>query len=532
MSCCGSRVRAAETSPHSVATTIANNWGKEVEKTLPPEFAKDLITKTGLLTEHLTECLYDRNQMAKVAKILQWMRQNQLFIAWLGSGNGNKRQFSTCLVKTTGNLISAMTKASMQLDENVFAIEIASQALTFVQLLFGSVVVNKQKLIIEEELAGELTWEEQMQTWASGIETLQRKLSVKTDVPTTELCMYMAIMGSGVSLLHNPKIWKAIGKLGVSVFKSVVFQKPADSLFTDLKSALKVGAQIARRGHSKPIMETVWMMEQIKWHILVDLKIAANEDNWKGVGEKEFVKKTMETCAYLESEVIMHTGQFEVVGSWAKMLADLACAQIETENMVKVRTPDRLCKFLLVGSSEGSGSIKFNGLISLTSFGDVESKNKIERARRVATAANNAVDPMKSLDENLHQYTARAITWLRREAQSFYQTLIGALCCELASNDSPLSQAGFQKHSNAVLGDIELAMENDVILARASNAAKNMVESAQNSFVALQNLADQASALVQSIDKKMEPLLWNIRKFEVRAKRQGQSHLVDQYNKD
>jgi hypothetical protein len=61
---------------------------------------------------------------------------------------------------------------------------------------------------------------------------------------------------------------------------------PDKDLVKNLKASLTSGARLAKRGHAKPVVQTIWMIQQIKWHIIGELKVARENADWAQGGRE------------------------------------------------------------------------------------------------------------------------------------------------------------------------------------------------------------------------------------------------------
>jgi hypothetical protein len=479
----------------------------------PPEFKKDLQLKAASLKKNLPNCIDDPDQMALVAQALKWMRAEESTIRLLTHKDDVGHVVSQLEV-----LIAAMLIATPQLAENVFAVEVAQQALSFVILQFGHACIRKHKMPSTETTS----WAEQVAMWTKQMERMKNALSsVKTGVPTTEIHMYTTVMSEGISLLYDVRKDAVVsaGKLGISLLKSVTTGKADRDLANNAIAILKSGAALAQRGHTKPLIETIWLLDNVQCQVIDELKAEFVKGVWApgspDGGEADFIQKTKATFCELEAAVLGKTAQFEVIGFWAKVLADLGRFEVTVggrDDPVTVSMPNELRAFFLEGSDEEFS--QFEGLVKLAAFGDDKPGHRLSRARSVAAAASHAIDFNKGLDANLRELTEQAVECLEREAKQHVESLLGTLSRHVKDK----MVAALDQGSLSVMREIsDVANSDDAerSLDTLLTAASKLVHAVSSSAQACEKLADKATATFATVDAKVEPFLWNFRKFEV-----------------
>ena len=182
------------------------------------------------------------------------------------------------------------------------------------QILFGYVCVHGNMIIADSKM-----WREQNGRWTSSAIKISKHLAgLKTYAPIAEIQLHTDILIAGIPLLYSPAVdaVKTFAKLGVSLIKSVLTMSPQPDLVKNVTASLRLGSQLAQRGQRRPVLEQVWMIEQIKWQILSRLHHESAKEDWGAVGRDKFVKETRRSFVELEEQVISKTDRLEIIGAY------------------------------------------------------------------------------------------------------------------------------------------------------------------------------------------------------------------------
>lgn len=180
----------------------------------PPKFVSALKENARKLSESMADCVIEPNSNATVAQCTQWLRRNRMTLsAMMQPGTMANSAIQNTATAVLNDLLSAVQKACLQIEDNMFCLSVVQSTTNFVDLLYCYYGAGKQK---PSDLA---EWRTAIERWTAMVETTKQQVQKLKGVPTNEVMVQLTVAAEGISLLTKAtgEAVKAGSKLLLSV---------------------------------------------------------------------------------------------------------------------------------------------------------------------------------------------------------------------------------------------------------------------------------------------------------------------------